>query len=159
MLKKVFLHKLDFFIFVSRSLPGWPNAVVVCRPLSSFFLVVRCLICMPSSSATFIVCCCCHPPSLSSSTAAIVIRRRHRHPPQPSSPHHRFRLLSPPALVLPHPSLPPNLACCCLLPISLSAFTIVICRHHLLLPQPSSLLRSLRRLSPPSVLSRKRSKD
>jgi hypothetical protein len=24
LLKKVFFHKLDFFIFVSRSLPGWP---------------------------------------------------------------------------------------------------------------------------------------
>jgi hypothetical protein len=61
LLKKVFLRKLDFFIFVSRSLPGWPNAVVVCRPPFSFPLIVRRLI----LHAVNIRCLCCPPLSLS----------------------------------------------------------------------------------------------
>jgi hypothetical protein len=79
LLKKVFLRKLNFFIFVSRSLHGWPNAIVVCRPLSSFPLVVRRLI------LHAIIICCLHCPPLSLSAVAVVVHRRHRCPPPPSS--------------------------------------------------------------------------
>ncbi len=73
LLKKVFLHKLNFFILVSCSLPGWPNAVVVCHPLSS----------SPCHSPPLNLACHHHLPPLSSTT--VVIRRRRCHPPPPSS--------------------------------------------------------------------------
>jgi hypothetical protein len=156
LLKKVFLPKLNFFIF-SHSLPGGlirllSNAVVVCRPLSSFPLVVRCLIlcavilhhlrCPPLSSSTAAVvvihrCCCTPPPS--SAAAAVIATPCLRH-------------LLPPALVLPLCSLPPNLACHCHPPLLLSAFSVVIQCRHLPPPQPSSPLCSLRRLSPPALI-------
>jgi hypothetical protein len=79
LLKKVILHKLDFFIFVSCSLPGWPNAVVVCRPPSSFPLVVR-----RSTLHAVIIHRLCRPP-LSSSAIAVVAHRRHHYPPPPCS--------------------------------------------------------------------------
>jgi hypothetical protein len=85
LLKKVFLRKLYFFIFVSHSLPGWPNAVVVCHPPSSFPLVVHCLTlhaiiicCLPcqpllsSAIAAFVDCHHCCPPLPCSATAAII---------------------------------------------------------------------------------------
>jgi hypothetical protein len=78
-LKKVFLHKLDFFIFVSRSLPGWPYAGVVCRPPSSFPLVVRCL----TLHAVIIRRLRCPPLSLSA--IAIITHHRHCHLPPPCS--------------------------------------------------------------------------
>jgi hypothetical protein len=94
LLKKVFLRKLDFFIFVSRSLPGWPNAVVVCRLLSSFPLVVR-----HSILHAITIRHLCRPP-LSSSAVAVVIHHRHCHPPPPPSTAAAIiaTLLSPPSL-------------------------------------------------------------
>jgi hypothetical protein len=85
-LKKVFLHKPNLFTF-SRSLPGGPNAVVVCCSLSSLLLVarhwilhaviIRPLCCLPLSSSA-----CCHrPPPRPSLFAATIFRHRshHRH--------------------------------------------------------------------------------
>jgi hypothetical protein len=156
-LKKGFLRKLDLFIF-SRSLPGGltisllSNPVVVCRPLSSFLLIVRCPI-----LRAVIVRRLCHPPLLSSTVAVVIVRRRQRLPP-PSSASAAITAtpclccLLPPALVLPLCSLPLNLACCCRPPLLLSAFAIVVRRSHLPLPQPSSPLRCLRRLSPPALV-------
>jgi hypothetical protein len=74
-LKKVSLRKLDFFIFVSRSLPSWPNAIVVCRLPSSFPIVVRCL-----TLHAVIICRLRHLP-LSAPAIAVVTHRRHRCPP------------------------------------------------------------------------------
>jgi hypothetical protein len=126
------------------------DAVVICRPLSSFPFVVR----LPILSAV-IVRRCRRPPSplLSLAFTAVVIRR-HRHPPPPSSASVAIiatpclRRLLPPTLVRPLRSLPPDLACCCRPPLSLSAFAVVVCRRHLLPPQPSSPLHCLRCLSP-----------
>jgi hypothetical protein len=94
LLKKVFLRKLDFFIFVSRSLPGWPNAVVVCRPPSSFPFVVRRLI----LHAVVIRHLCRLPLSLS----AIAVAAHHHHccplPPCSATAAIIATLLSPPSL-------------------------------------------------------------
>jgi hypothetical protein len=78
-LKKVFLHKLDFYIFVSRSLPGWPYAIVVCPSLSSFPLVVR-----RSILHAIIIRCLRHPP-LSLAAVAVVVHCCHPCPPPPPS--------------------------------------------------------------------------
>ncbi len=79
LLKKVFLCKLNFFIFVSRSLPSWPNAVVVCRPPSSSPLVV----CHSILRAVIIRRLCC--PPLSSSAIAVLAHHRHHCLPPPYS--------------------------------------------------------------------------
>jgi hypothetical protein len=92
LLKKVFLHKLDLFYFFTLStrqaglISLLSNAVVVCRPLSSFPLVVRRPILRALSSDAVIVCRChCSPlPLLSSAT--IVVRHHHLLPLQPSLP-------------------------------------------------------------------------
>jgi hypothetical protein len=155
-LQKVFLGKLNLFIF-SPSLHGGfisllSNAVVVCRPLSSFPLIVH----RPILHAV-VVRRICRPP-LSSSAIAVVVVCRHHCPPPSSSASAAIiatpclhRLL-PPALVLPLCSLPPNLACHCRSPLSLSAFTLVVRRSRLLLLQPSSPLRCLCCLSPPALV-------
>jgi hypothetical protein len=95
LLKKVFLRKLDFFIFVSCSLPGWPYAVVVCRPVSSLHLVVRRSI----LRAVIIRRLSCPPLSLSA--VAVVVHHRHRCPPPPSSAT---------AAIITTPLSPPSLA-------------------------------------------------
>jgi hypothetical protein len=86
LLKKVFLCKLDFFFFASRSLPGWPNDIVGFCPPSSFSLVVR-----RSILHAVIICRLRHLLLLSSAspllpTATIIVCRRHVLPPQPSAP-------------------------------------------------------------------------
>jgi hypothetical protein len=78
-LKKVFLRKLNFFIFVSRSLLGWPNAIVVCRLPSSSPLVVCCSI----LCAVVIRRLCCPPLPLP--TIAVLAHCRHHHLPPPFS--------------------------------------------------------------------------
>jgi hypothetical protein len=93
LLKKVFVRKLDFFIFVSRSLPGWPNAVVVCRPPSSFPLVVRRL------TLHAVIIRHLRRPPLSSSAIAVVAHCRHCRSPPPCS--------APAAIIATLLSLPP----------------------------------------------------
>jgi hypothetical protein len=154
LLKNVFLCKLNFFFL--HSLPSGlsllSNAVVVCRPLSSFPLVVCRLI-----LRAVIVRRLCHQP-LSLSAIAIVVVCGRRHPPPPSSAVAAviatlcLRHLPPPALVLPLRSSPPNLACRCCLLLSLSAFTVVVCCRRLLPLLPSSPLRCLHCLSLPTLV-------
>ncbi len=140
LLKKVFLRKLDFFF--SRFLLGWlisllSNAVIVCRMLSSFPLVVR----HPILRA--IIVSRLRHPLLSPSAVTVVVIHRRRCPPPPSSASAAIiatlclRPLSPPTLVLPFCSLPPNLACrvvrcyCCPPSPSLSAAAVFHrCSHH-----------------------------
>jgi hypothetical protein len=99
--KKVFLRKLNLFIFSHSLLSGrsfLSNAVVVCRPLSSFPLVVQpprspppdlaCHCCLlPSSSAGVVICHCrCrHLPPLLSTAAIFRCRSHHCHPVSPPS--------------------------------------------------------------------------
>jgi hypothetical protein len=87
-------------------------SAVSCRPLLSFPIIVRC----PILHAVVVLHCRCPPlPLLSATTVfhttAIITT-------------HCLRHLSPPALVLPHHSLPPNLTCRCCLPPSSSAVAI-----------------------------------
>jgi hypothetical protein len=152
------------------------DAIVVCRPLSSFPLIV----CHPISSAVVVCHCHCPPSPLSSSAIAVVVVRHrccrllpsplsssaftvaiahhHCHPLPPSSASAAIiatlclRRLLPSALVCPLHNLPPNLACHCCLPLLLSAFAIIVCHRHLPLPQPSSPHCCLRRLSPPALV-------
>jgi hypothetical protein len=72
-----------------------------------------------------LACRCC--PLLSLSPYAILIRRRRLPPPQPSSPIRCLRRLFPPALVLPHCTLPNHVCCCC--PPPSSSATVVL-RHR-----------------------------
>jgi hypothetical protein len=138
LLKKVFLRKLDFFIFVSRSLPGWPNAVVVCHPPSSFLLVVRRL----TLHAVIICHLSCLPLLLS--TIAIVAHHRHRHPPPPCSaitaiiatllslPSFATRSCSSPCVLVRHPishAVVFRSYHCSPLPLS-SATTVYHCHSH-----------------------------
>jgi hypothetical protein len=159
LLEKVFLHKLDFLIFLRSLCPVGSSAIVVRRPLSSFPLIVcslilravvvrrcRCLLLLSSTVAVVIVrCCrcCCPPPSLS--TAAIFhLRSRHCHSVSPPSLAARsFRPLCSPT---------PNFVCCCCPLLSLSTFAIHVCHCRLPPPQPSSPLRCLHHLSPTALV-------
>jgi hypothetical protein len=95
LLKKVFLHKLNFFIFL-RSLPGGlecrcclppalllpphsPPPDLTCRhfPLLLSFAIAVVVVRRHH---------CCRPPSPLSLSAAVVIHRCHLLPPQPSLP-------------------------------------------------------------------------
>ncbi len=116
---------------------------------------------MPLSSTTVVVrdCrCCCPPlPLLLSAVTVVVVRRRH-FPLLPSSASTAviatpcLRCLLPPTLVRPLCSPLPNFLCCCRPLLSLSAFAVIVHRRHLPLPQPSSPLRCLHRLSPPAIV-------
>jgi hypothetical protein len=126
--------------------------IVVCCSLSSSPLVV----CHPILHAV-VFRRLRHPP-LSLSAIAIVVVCRHHCPPPPLSAVvaiiatlclHSLLL---PALVLPLCSSQPNLACRCPLPLSLSAFAIVVHCCCLLPLQPSSPLCCLRRLSLPALV-------
>ncbi len=137
-LKKVFLPKLDFFIF-SHCLPSGlisllSDAIVDCLMLSSFPLMVWCpilhavvvhrlchLSLLLSAVAVAVVCCRNHPPPPSSAAKAVI-----------ATP--CLHCLLPPALVHPLCSPPPNLACRSHLPLSLSTFAVIVCRRRLLLP-------------------------
>jgi hypothetical protein len=101
--KSHFLRKLDFFVFVSGSLPGWPYAIVVCCPLSSFHLKVRHLI-LPA-----VIIRRCHRLPLLLFAFSVVVHCRHHCLPPPSSAAAAIiaTLLSPPslaALFCPSPS-------------------------------------------------------
>jgi hypothetical protein len=128
------------------------NAVFVCCSLSSSPLVVR----HPISCAV-VICHLCRPLLLSSTIAIVIIRHR-RCSPLPSSAAAAVIAtqclchLLPPVLVLTLCSLPPNLTCRCHPLLLLSAFAVVVCCCHLPLPQPSSPLCCLRRLSPPALV-------
>ncbi len=143
-MKKVFLCKLTFFIF-SRSLPGGlisllSNAVVVCRPFSSFPLVVRCpishAVVSGLSSTAFVVRRCCCPPSPSSSSVTVNVHCRHDPPLQPSLPIcvaaiSCHLLLS--ILVVCRPILHAVVVCRCRCPplLSSTAAAVFRCRSHL----------------------------
>ncbi len=136
LLKKVLLRKLEFFIF-SRSLPSGlisllSNAVVVCRPFSSFPLVV----CRPISHAV-IVRHCRHPPLPLSSFPTIDVHRCHDPPLQPSLPLRVSAVSCRPPLSIPfavrHPILHAIVVrhCRCPPSPSLSAAAIFhCCSHH-----------------------------
>jgi hypothetical protein len=116
---------------------------------------------VPSSSAAVVVrhhhCHCLLTP-LSPSAFTVVVVCRRRHPPPPSYASTAIiatpclRRLLAPALIRPLCSPLPNLACHCCPPLLLSAFAIVIRRRRLPLPQPSSPLRCLCHLSPPTLV-------
>jgi hypothetical protein len=114
---------------------------------------------MPLLSAAVVVCYCRRLPlPLLSFAIAVVVVRCRCCPLRPSSASAAIiatpclcRLL-PPALVCPLHSLPPNLACHCCPPLSLSAFAVIVRRRRLPPPQPSSPLCCLRRLSPPGLV-------
>ncbi len=115
------------------------NAAVVRRPLPTFPVVVRCPILL-----AVIVRCHCPPPS-SAAIAVVFCRRCLPLPPsspQPSSPLCRLHCLSPPALILPRHSLPPDLASRCHLPPSSSATVVVRCCHQCL-PARSATVASI----------------
>jgi hypothetical protein len=154
LLKKIFLHKLDFFI-LSRSLPGARALMpllfathssfplVVSRPILSA-IVVRCCHCLPSplslSVVTLVVACHCHchclPSPLLSSTA-IVVLRHHLPPPQVSSPL-RVSVIICHCHLLPLPLSSSAIAivvfclhrCCCLPPLSSTATIFRLPSHH-----------------------------
>ncbi len=88
----------------------------------------------------------CPPPSSSTNVVVLVVRCHHLQLPQPSLPLRCLCHLLRPTLVLPHLSLLPNLTCHHRLPLSRSAFAIVVCRRGLLLLQPSLPLCCLRHL-------------
>jgi hypothetical protein len=134
--EKVVLRKLNFFIFVSHSLPGWPNAVVVCRPPSSSPLVVRCSI----LRAVVIRHLCC--PPLSSSAIAVLAHHCHRCPPPPYSAAASIittplSLPSLTALSRPSPLQSATQSC-----VSSSSATVAIC-YCCCLPSPYLCLPSL----------------
>ncbi len=116
------------------------NAVVVCSPLPTFPVVVRCPI------LRAVVVRCRHPPP-SSATIAVVIRRSclplPPSLPQPSSSLRCLRRRSPPALVLPRHSPPPNLASRHHLPPSLSATVVVVRRRRCCPPLQSSSVAAI----------------
>ncbi len=146
------LSSLFFHTLYPAGLSAFCLAVVVHHPFSSFPLVVRCPI-----LHAIIVRCLRHPPLSSSGVAVVVVCRRWRPPPPWSAAAAVIttpclRRLLPPALVHPICSLPPNLPCRCRLPLSLSAFAVVVSRRRLPPPQPSSPLLCLRRISPPTLV-------
>ncbi len=118
-----------------------PNAIVVCCPLLSFPVVVRC----PNLHAIIVRHCCSLPPLLS--TFAIVRHCRYPLQPQPSSPLCCLCCLSPPALILPCQWPSPHLTCHHCPPQSLSTFAVIIRHRRLPLAQPSSPLHCLSHLS------------
>ncbi len=137
LLKKI-LRKFDLFIFVSRSLPCWPNAIVVCRPPSSFPLVVCRLI------SCAVVICRLHRPPLSSSAIAVVAYRRHPHPPPPCSAAAAIitTLLSPPSLTAlssPSPLQSAAQSACCRRPPPSSSATAIVRRCRTSACPPSYL--------------------
>ncbi len=133
------MRKLGFFIFVSHSLLSRPNAVVVCRPLSSFPLVVCCLISRacrhhpsPLLSAAVVIRHWCHCPLSPLLSAAAIIRRCSHHCHSTVSTFSCRPLLSFP-IVVQRPILHAVIVrryCCPPLPSSSAATIFHRHRHH-----------------------------